>query len=415
MELKDYATALRRHWRTWLCLSLAGTLLALLALTESPRVYQATAQVFVSSRTDDTMSAQFVNARVKSYPDVAVSAAVLKAVRQQLGLQESLQSLQSRVSASNPVDTSEVDIVANSSDPQEAASIANAVAEQFTVVLAQLERPASGALPVAATVTDPAAVPSAPVSPNALYTVALGLACGLLLGVAVAIGRSRTDTALYTDADVRAAWGRDDVPEVFQSLRRPRRAPLTGRPAGPIARRLESLADDRPVEVCFVSILPWDRRTAVDVAEDVAEQLTAHGVPNTVAEPAVQVPGAALAAPGGVRIHVGDPVASVSAWRQVAADTRGVILIVPSGTVAATEIREMRNLFEAARIDLLAMVVVPRRRRRRGDHRHAAPLRREAPPSDNPTAQELDPEDDFAVLPSSTSPEAGSKSRTTMR
>lgn len=49
MELRDYGTALRRYWTTWVGLALAGVLVALTVVLVSTPTYQATAQVFVAS------------------------------------------------------------------------------------------------------------------------------------------------------------------------------------------------------------------------------------------------------------------------------------------------------------------------------------------------------------------------------
>jgi capsular polysaccharide biosynthesis protein len=103
MELRDYGTALRRYWTTWVGLALAGVLVALTVVLVSTPTYQATAQVFVASTGGEgTSGAQFVNQRVTTYPDVARSRTVLGSVIEELGIQESFADLRARVAAVNP-------------------------------------------------------------------------------------------------------------------------------------------------------------------------------------------------------------------------------------------------------------------------------------------------------------------------
>src|SRR4051794_41100692 len=236
MELSDYLNALRRYLSTWIGLTLAGLLVGLVATLVTPKTYEATAQGFVAVSPSIPNSAQFVNSRVQSYPDVAVSAAVLTPVIADLGLDESLAQLQARVSASVPVDTSQLDVTVSGGDPEQAAVIANAVADKLTSVVEDLETPSSGNKPVRLTVSDPAAPPTSPVSPVPVNDLGLGLLVGLFLGLAAAVVRGRTDTTVHGAQDLRAAWGPDESLELLVPRRgRARRSALIGRPAMELA------------------------------------------------------------------------------------------------------------------------------------------------------------------------------------
>ena len=164
MELQDYWVALRRYWTTWLGVTLAGLLGALCVVLITPPTYQATAQVFVASVDGSTSGSQFVNQRVTSYPEVADSRTVLAPVIDELDLPDSFADLRKNVSATNPVDTSQIEIVVADRDAGRAAMIANAVAEGFGSAVEELEESQDGASPVSLTVTDPATVPTAPPS-----------------------------------------------------------------------------------------------------------------------------------------------------------------------------------------------------------------------------------------------------------
>ncbi len=143
MELRDYGVALRRHWRAGVGVALACLLAAVVVVLATPATYRATAQVFVASTGEGTSGSQFVNQRVTSYPDVARSRAVLDPVIRSLGLDESFADLRERVEATNPLETSQIDIAVTGRDAAEAARVADAVAEEFGTVVEQLERRAA--------------------------------------------------------------------------------------------------------------------------------------------------------------------------------------------------------------------------------------------------------------------------------
>jgi capsular polysaccharide biosynthesis protein len=391
MELRDYGTALRRYWTTWVGLALAGVLVALTVVLVSTPTYQATAQVFVASTGGEgTSGAQFVNQRVTTYPDVARSRTVLGSVTEELGIQESFADLRARVAAVNPPDTSQIDISVSDEDPEEAAAIADAVAQEFGLAVELLERTRDGESPVDLTVTNPATVPTSPVFPQPGLLLLLGLVVGLALGAAAAVVRSRTDTRLHTGDDVRAAWGAgaEDLPVHAPPAGRRGR----GRPATLLARRLEPLAERQPLRVVAVTAAPGDEAAARSVINEVAAELTAWGVSATSGRP---VPGIRAGDTGGtgVRLAVSAPPGPLREWRRLAVEHDGVVLVVRAGRIDGAHLREIRTVLTAADVRLLAVVLVPRRRSAR---RSRAAVGRPAP-SPRPGTETLAVEDD-AVL-----------------
>lgn len=357
MELRDYIAALRQHGRLGLGITLAALVVALAVVGLSPRSYSATAQVFVSSSTDGG-SSQFVSQRVTSYPDVAVSAAVLGPASERLATSTTVRELRAQVAASNPPDTSQIDIVATTGDAASATAVANAVAAEFADVVEELEQSASGRSPVSLTVTNPATEPTGPASPQTLYVLALGAVLGLFLGAAAAIVRSRVDTRVHRAADVRDLGGEEPVLSTPGGRARPGR--LSGRPAVTLARRLEARAEAAPVRVSFLCPTPGERPAARSLAAEVATELTALGVPTVLDGRAVGAPG-----PDGPRVtlEVADPLASLRTWRSVATTSDGVVLVLPSGQVEVAELQEVRTVLADAGLPVLATVVTPRTRR----------------------------------------------------
>jgi capsular polysaccharide biosynthesis protein len=363
MELRDYLAALRRHWPIWVGATLIGALAALLVYSVTPKTYEASSTVFVSVSPSIPNSASFVQQRVKSYPALVTSEAVLAPVINELDLDESLAGLRGRVSATNPADTTQLHVIVTGGDAGEAAEIANAVAERFAEAVESLETPSSGDEPVTLTVADPAVAPSSPASPVLVYLLALGVLVGLFLGLAAAIVRDRMDPTLHTEDEVRRAWGDDDAELLVQPAGRARRGKLTGRPAMSLARRLELRAEDRPVRVVLVSPSPAEQDATRSLAEEVAAALRGRGVDATVTGPE-SVAGSVGDDGPRVRLEVADPLAPLRVWKHVAEQHDGVVLVVVGGRVDGTELREMRGILHSAGIRPLAVALVPRRPRR---------------------------------------------------
>ncbi len=357
MELRDYGMALRRHWRTGVGVALACLLAAVVVVLATPVTYRATAQVFVASTGEGTSGAQFVNQRVASYPEVARSRAVLDPVIDDLGLDESFADLRAHVEASNPLETSQIDIAVTGRDAAEAARVADAVAEEFGTVVEQLERPAGGTSPVDLTLTNPATVPTTPAAPQTGLLLALGLVVGLALGAAAAVVRSRLDSGLHSAVDVRATGrGADDVRVLARPAGRARRSVLAGDPVAVLARRVEALAEDRPVSVALVS--PSPDRAPWSLAGDLALRLRAAGLPTAVADLGGD---AADDGPARVRLSVVSPLLALHDWRRLAATTDVVVAVAP-GRAQRADLAELGTILSGAGVRPLALVVTRLRR-----------------------------------------------------
>jgi len=331
----------------------------------TPRTYEASARVFISASPSIPNSAQFVNQRAKSYPDVAESEAVLGPVIDSLGLDTTPAALRSRVSASNPVDTSQVTVVVSGRDPEESAAIANAVAEHLVTVVEDLEIPVSGTEPVRLTLTDSADAPTHPVAPVPTYVLGLGLLVGLFLGAAAAIARDRRDTALYTEKDVRTAWG-EDVP--LDVIARPhgqaRRSILVGSPARALAHRLELAAEDHPVRVVLLPVATGQEQAAIHFAEQMAADLHGRGVSATVSAGYLPTDAAVSGDVPQVRLDIVGALAPLRHWRHVAAHYDGVVLMVIPGRADEAELKEVRRILARASLSPLAVVLAGAKRSR---------------------------------------------------
>ncbi|RBY95124.1 hypothetical protein DQ237_15615 [Blastococcus sp. TF02-8] len=359
MEFSEYLAAIRRYWTTVVGVLALCVALAALALPLTPRTYEATAQVFVSASPSIPNSAQYVNQRVKSYPDVVLSAPVLRPVIEDLDLTESFTSLRARVRAEVPADTSQLRITVSGRDAEAATEIANAVAEQVTVVIPELEESRSGDRPVKLTLSDPATPPTSPVSPVPLFVLGLGVLVGLFLGLAAAVLRSRLDTTLYEEAGVRAAWGAGVVPDLLVADRRGSRAGASSSVVRALARRIELLDRHRPVCVVLVTPAPDRSSFVTRAADQVVAALRGHGVRAVVERPD-SVPGEA---PEGITLLCVEPTAPAAFWRRIAERCDGVVVVVPEGATDRSDLRELRVLLEATGATPLAVALLPHDRR----------------------------------------------------
>jgi capsular exopolysaccharide synthesis family protein len=214
VDLTYVLTTLRRAWWLLTLAAALGTVAAAVVNATSPVVYQAQVQQFVSiadssdSASNILSGSQFTLQRVKSYTQVATSAQVLQPVIRQLKLPMGVSDLAGHVEATNPLDTVLIELSVTDTDPARAAQIANAVGQQLSEVVQQIESPQSGApAPVKLTTTAPATPPTAPVSPRTTLNLALGLLVGLAAGAGGALLREQLNTTVKTPDDVESVTG----------------------------------------------------------------------------------------------------------------------------------------------------------------------------------------------------------------
>ncbi|MDR1999330.1 MAG: hypothetical protein LBQ06_05240, partial [Frankiaceae bacterium] len=213
MDLRDFLRVLRKRWRLILAaLSLCLVAASAYTLTQS-KVYQATAQIFVSTAGSDTAASlasgnSFAQARVQSYTSIANSSDVMDAVVHDLNLTISSSRLASMVSADAPLNKVLINLHVDNGDPQLAATLANSVATEFGKVVENLENTSNAATsPVKLTVIHQAVAPSAPIKPKTRLYVALGLLVGLLIGVGLAMLRDMLDNTVKDPAELGEATG----------------------------------------------------------------------------------------------------------------------------------------------------------------------------------------------------------------
>ncbi len=192
--MTDILDALRRRLPLVLLCGLIGFgVAAALALT-APESYRATARLFVATAARDVASATqgdiAARSRVKTYSSLVQGPALLVRAAERSGTGISAADLGAAVSVSAPPGTVLLDVTAAAGEPERAAQLAQAVADELLAVVEQLEKPLRNGQPsIGLLVLQPAQagverVPAWQLGPVAMYTGG-GLAAGLCLAVLI--------------------------------------------------------------------------------------------------------------------------------------------------------------------------------------------------------------------------------------
>lgn len=289
MDVRDYLKVLRTRWRIAVGTAVVGLLAALgVSLLTTPQ-YAASSQLFITATAStDTSSgayqgSQFSQQRVVSYTQLLTGQQVAQRVIDELGLTTSPAGLASRVSVTSVPDSVILAVTVQDPSPTLARDLTNAVADQFTGLVAELETPAGGGVPSArVTVVQQAGVPTSSVVPDVPRNLALGLVAGLLLGLALAVLRERLDTSVKTRERAAEAAGTAVIGSVPFDKDRPEhplvdfetRNSISAEAFRTLRTNLQFLDVDHPPAVLTVtSSVPSEGKTttAINLAHVLAE------------------------------------------------------------------------------------------------------------------------------------------------
>lgn len=209
MELRDLLTMVRTHWVAIVVLAILGGLAAAaISLTAEPS-YRAQTTVLVSvgtgsSITDLNQGSSYAERQVQTYAEVARAPIVLEGVVDELDLPMTAGGLRSSVSATVQATTALIDITVTRPSAEQAAAIANAVAEGLAAAVADLSpAQATGGPSVVVSPISPAVAPDRPFAPDVPQNVMLGIALGLVLGLSWATLRTTLETKVRDESDLR--------------------------------------------------------------------------------------------------------------------------------------------------------------------------------------------------------------------
>lgn len=212
MSLQSLLQLARRRWHVLLVVPVLTVCAALGASALMTPEYESRTTLFVSATptaggaNDLLQGNNFTQARVRSYVDVATTAAVLDPVIDDLRLDDTVGALAARVSSSSPLDTVLIEVRVLDESPEKAAVLADAVSASLVTVVTDLESPSNGApSSVKLSVVEGAQVVIAPVSPQPVINALLGLVLGLGLAVGIVVAWDALDTRIRTPEQASAA------------------------------------------------------------------------------------------------------------------------------------------------------------------------------------------------------------------
>lgn len=151
LNLRDYWHILRKNWMLVVASTFIAAFAGAIFTVVSTPMYSSTTSLFVSTPSGDNTSdlltgSTFTQQRVKSYAGIVSSPSVLDPVVTALDLAEIQVDLPKRITANVPLNTVVIEITVTDESPFRAASIANAVGESLTNIVASLETPTGSSI-----------------------------------------------------------------------------------------------------------------------------------------------------------------------------------------------------------------------------------------------------------------------------
>ncbi|MFF0910539.1 Wzz/FepE/Etk N-terminal domain-containing protein [Microbacterium enclense] len=292
MSATTLLRAIRKWWWTVVALVVIGAAAGFGAGFVMTPVYQSTAQLVVTydapagaASSDLVQANNYAVQKAYAYMEIAMSPRVIEEVIASLGLADTVEVVSRDLSIEAPLNTPILALSADAPTAAAAQEKAQAFVDAFSQTVLDIETPSGGGTaPIRIDTLQEPLAPEEPVSPDPLVNIALGMACGLAVGliwIAVAAVRDRR---VHGAASVGVDG--DEVPRVIGSI--PARAsgsatevadaPLS---AGAEAYRtvaavLGHMPDTRLDIVAVVPATPRDRSSALTV--NLALAMTEFGV-----------------------------------------------------------------------------------------------------------------------------------------
>ena len=270
MTIDRYLRLISTRRRLIAAVAVLGALSAgLLWFVDRPD-YEATTELFVT--TGDIPRAleqayegeRYAADRMRSYSRILAGPVGAEAVRRELALTESPESIASRISVGVPPNSVLAEVTVTDPSAERAQAIANALGARAQQLIDRLEAPV-GTSPLVATVTRPAELPGSPAVPLSIYLLLGGL-LGFVAGIAAALVRDRMDERLIIGSDASAAARAPVLGRIPQSSGQ-RRSPVIDR--DPASAQAESY---RALRANLLAVAEEHERRVIAITSAVAEE-----------------------------------------------------------------------------------------------------------------------------------------------
>jgi capsular polysaccharide biosynthesis protein len=211
MRPEEIALALARRWWIVALAALAAALVAYAATSSQPKTYSVSTRVMAIAEPPDYWMDLYAKNRLASYKDLINNWEFVRWSLEQAGSDLDPGLAQSKLVLGHNPDSNIVQIVADDTDPERAATIVNAVADGFVLRNAQendelLQRPRPSDAPLPGMVTMlKLETPGAPTTASGprvkVNTLAAGV-LGAVAGLMFAFGLLYLDDTLKKTADL---------------------------------------------------------------------------------------------------------------------------------------------------------------------------------------------------------------------
>lgn len=202
--------ALKRLWVLIVGAALIGAGGAYALSTSTTPTYESTSTL-AFSLSQGTTAADLANGstyaqnQMLTFAQLATSSAVLQPVIDDLGLDLTVQSLKRSIVVTIPQNTLILKIRVSALSGEEAAELANAIADSLTTVVHSVSpKPTTGESPnIDASLVDTAVVPRYQASPNKTREAILGGVAGLIVGMLIALVMALLDPKVRNEDSLR--------------------------------------------------------------------------------------------------------------------------------------------------------------------------------------------------------------------
>lgn len=199
IDLSSLLMALKKSWVSIIVWGIVGLLASLVVsfVIMTPK-YSSTIDILVNQKADNTQmqyTAQQADLQaINTYQDVlkksVILAPVVKEVRQKDNYQGTVASLQDNMTISNQTNSQVISVTVTDTNAYTAADLANTIGEVFSRKIKKMMKVDN------VTVVTKAKANTNAVSPKKGLNALIGLAVGLLVGMALAIIKEITDTTV---------------------------------------------------------------------------------------------------------------------------------------------------------------------------------------------------------------------------
>ncbi|BBY80082.1 polysaccharide biosynthesis tyrosine autokinase [Mycolicibacterium pulveris] len=288
MTIQDFVKLLRTRWLIIFATVVVAVVGAVAVNLLTTPLYEASTRLFVSTSSGATLADtyqgnRFSQERVISYTELLKGETLAQRTIDKLDLDMAAEELQDNVKASSKLDTVLINVSVLDESPVRARDIADALSDEFVVMVRELETPPDGTMPNARVVVEQrASIPDDPVTPKTTRNLAIGLLLGLLLGVGLAVLRDVLDNTIKDRENLEEVTGVGLVGSIPLDKER-RKTPaisfesdnsLMAEALRKLRTNLQFLAVDNPPRVIVVtSSMPSEGKstTAINIALALAE------------------------------------------------------------------------------------------------------------------------------------------------